>query len=338
MPGPSVPSRIAWVDIAKGFAMFLVVFGHTIPIDSPFLRPVFLLHMPAMFILAGYTLRPKPMGAVLVSSFKRLLIPYCVLSFILLAERAVEAAPGELDLLGYLKIFVLGSGANWPTHGIEAIGMPWFLVCLFWARILVNAVMRLYERTSLPFGWTAVPFFLFAALGYYIGTVRFVFLPLSFDVALIASFYLWFGMLFRRYDGIVARALSMHWPALVFFGVWAVSGPFCWLEMATRTYDNPLVCLVGSLSGALTVFYLATLAERLGFFGRFFQFVGKNSMQVYSMHALDWFLPWGTTALFSTVPFGSLWLSIVRFLFDCSFAFLGGLAPTGGRDGAARHS
>ena len=52
------PSRIIWVDIAKGLAILLVVIGHTVQngIHGAIIRGViFSFHMPLFFILLAST-------------------------------------------------------------------------------------------------------------------------------------------------------------------------------------------------------------------------------------------------------------------------------------------
>lgn len=45
--------RIAWVDIAKGLGIFLVVLGHTYR-KNPVQNWIYSFHMPLFFILSGW--------------------------------------------------------------------------------------------------------------------------------------------------------------------------------------------------------------------------------------------------------------------------------------------
>lgn len=47
--------RIAWIDIAKGITIILVIIGHVVPFDSATRNVIFSFHMPLFFILSGYT-------------------------------------------------------------------------------------------------------------------------------------------------------------------------------------------------------------------------------------------------------------------------------------------
>lgn len=51
------PNRIAWVDVAKGIAILLVIIGHTVNFGSATRNFIFSFHMPLFFILSGYTFK-----------------------------------------------------------------------------------------------------------------------------------------------------------------------------------------------------------------------------------------------------------------------------------------
>ena len=47
------------IDVAKGFALFLVVFAHVLDRDSIWAYWIFMFHMPVFFFLSGMTFRPE---------------------------------------------------------------------------------------------------------------------------------------------------------------------------------------------------------------------------------------------------------------------------------------
>ena len=49
------PNRIAWIDVAKGITILLVIIGHTLTFGSATRNFIFSFHMPLFFILSGYT-------------------------------------------------------------------------------------------------------------------------------------------------------------------------------------------------------------------------------------------------------------------------------------------
>ena len=76
--------HLLWLDMAKGLAIALVVLGHCLDFDNPLRYFIYTFHMPLFFVLAGYTMRAKPRLTVLTSSLRRLMVPYLVVSAIML--------------------------------------------------------------------------------------------------------------------------------------------------------------------------------------------------------------------------------------------------------------
>ena len=76
------------IDVAKGFALFLVVFGHVLDRDSIWAYWIFMFHMPVFFFLSGMTFRPekyKSLSDFLKDKWKKRIIPYFIVTFIGLA-------------------------------------------------------------------------------------------------------------------------------------------------------------------------------------------------------------------------------------------------------------
>ena len=69
-----VSSRIAYLDFIRGIIILLVLYHHS---DAPYGRYILQFHMPALFILSGYTEyllnRAKPFQAYVKSKFYRLI-------------------------------------------------------------------------------------------------------------------------------------------------------------------------------------------------------------------------------------------------------------------------
>ena len=52
--------RIEWIDISKGIAILLVIFGHVSILPwAPYKKLIFSVHMPLFFIVAGLTASGK---------------------------------------------------------------------------------------------------------------------------------------------------------------------------------------------------------------------------------------------------------------------------------------
>lgn len=79
-------SRVAWIDVARGLAVFIVVFGHTY-ISKDTFRLVYSFHMPLFFIISGLTVNRDKLLSIPIKEYvkkiaKRLLVPYFWIQFV----------------------------------------------------------------------------------------------------------------------------------------------------------------------------------------------------------------------------------------------------------------
>lgn len=67
-------SHELWIDVLKGIAIILVVYGHNCT-DNSFVQA---FHMPLFFLLSGFLFSPKPTPIYFRRSVARLVVPYIV--------------------------------------------------------------------------------------------------------------------------------------------------------------------------------------------------------------------------------------------------------------------
>jgi fucose 4-O-acetylase-like acetyltransferase len=141
--------RLAWIDVAKGIGIILVVFGHVADSsDHAFMKPlmwfVFLFHMPLFFILSGYVYKPKDDWEYVRAKARSLLVPYfAYLIPIFLVTHAKdllhireEFAPLMTDVVEALY------GGRLLT---VSLGVFWFVTCLFLTQISYNFLVNRIE-------------------------------------------------------------------------------------------------------------------------------------------------------------------------------------------------
>lgn len=72
-------NRIEYIDIAKAFAIFCVVLGHTVSSDTFLKTVLYSFHMPVFFMLSGMVMQKKgefSLGVYLKKKARLLLVPY----------------------------------------------------------------------------------------------------------------------------------------------------------------------------------------------------------------------------------------------------------------------
>lgn len=147
--------RIAWADTAKAIGIFLVVLGHLSIINGRDLGLcIFSFHMPLFFILSGY-FTPQPgtikSGEYIKNSVKQLIVPY--LFFMLLTwplfapiiwlNRQGFDISSIWELLWKTIVGILIPFNNDPyPWSIFYNGAMWFLLGLFWVRVLYALTMK----------------------------------------------------------------------------------------------------------------------------------------------------------------------------------------------------
>ncbi|MBM6744346.1 acyltransferase family protein [Drancourtella massiliensis] len=125
--------RIAWIDVAKGIGIILVVLGH-VSKNETLITWIYSFHMPLFFFIAGWLIwkQKHREGAILNKKYvsgkiKRLFIPFCEYRIILTVYWVfVERYFRELDM-----------------------GPIWFLPTLFFAyMVIASLIPYLKKRTK----------------------------------------------------------------------------------------------------------------------------------------------------------------------------------------------
>lgn len=128
--------RIVYLDYARSFALFLVVFAHLYSADSDVKQYVYAFHMPFFFFVSGYLHKDDDMSQLVKKMAKRMLVPFCFFLFIGFLFHAMLRQGFPMGVLkGSIKGMVLGTV-------IKANDILWFLLALFFTRIIGNAFIK----------------------------------------------------------------------------------------------------------------------------------------------------------------------------------------------------
>ena len=144
-------NRRSDIDIAKGFALFLVVLGHVVTMHHTIFRWIYAFHMPAFFFLSGMTFRPEKYSSCLDYIKKRgrtLVLPYFFITMTALAICTIRPyyhlAIDEYGWKHILKwIFYYGQ----PQQ--IYVGQLWFLPALFFAGLYALIWLRFFDKKSI---------------------------------------------------------------------------------------------------------------------------------------------------------------------------------------------
>ncbi|MGV8905506.1 MAG: acyltransferase family protein [Acetobacterium sp.] len=134
--------RIKYLDVAKGIAIILVVFGHVISVHSDPLQVwIYSFHIPAFFIISGMIYSKKlelnklSMRQFICKRAIQILYPYFVFGLIFLMRYTLQIFIGSGNG-GTLFVYTI----NLLT--LVGVGVLWFLSTLFLSECIFGLIMK----------------------------------------------------------------------------------------------------------------------------------------------------------------------------------------------------
>ena len=270
--------RIEWIDVAKGYGMILVIWGHMVngKLDLWFNS----FHMPLFFFLSGYVFQYKEgFKTFLKKKAKALVVPYFCLGIpMLLFQLMLNVLNNSFSVestIDLITVFLLQN----------RIWTLWYMACLFFLCIIFYFVVKVCKKPE----WIALVSLLFAVAGgvyYQNGGV-----PLfwSIDVCFTAMPFFMCGYLLKVYAQRIEQKIIKK-------RTWLFLGALCGLvnivlhissldeagvgmHMAFMKYGNPLFSYGAAFSGVLMVICFAKVFPL-----SFVKYIGKNSLLYYAWH------------------------------------------------------
>ena len=193
-----------------------------------------------------------------------------------------------------------------PYKMHPGLGALWFLVVLFWSKVLFY-VIRYYFTLKYHYIFL-ISVFVGASIS------RKFWLPQSFDLVLVTVGFVYIGwllkekkVLFEKYQPIITY---------VAFVIWIL----CWqkgiyIELGTRSYPYFIVCIVEAFAGCICIFSFSKFLDRYSNLVEPLKIIGLNTLTILCVHHIDYFVP--------GIGQGSLLeICLRRILFDISFSLL----------------
>lgn len=277
--------RIEYLDIAKGFAMICIIFGHLgiVGINSF----VFTFHVPIFFLISGYFLDNRlEMKEFMFKKSRQLLIPYMLAcsSIILgvtvgdvIRNHTTEHVVENIKIYVIASIYGSGSVEYMEPFYMKQIGALWFLLALFVAICIVKYFMG--------FQYRGIVIALIAYVGY--KTTNVVWLPFSIQAGMTAAIFVYFGVLARKYKVLERKTSPFILSSLA--GIWLYCILFCGRMYIVRNYfENGLLDIIGALAGSyLVIVFSHIISRKTKYIARVLKFFGKNSLLLLCCHAFE---------------------------------------------------
>jgi len=295
MESTSVPKkRIAYIDIARGLGILLVVAGHNdLALVSPYLhRWIYSFHMPLFFFLSGYFFKSGvPLGVLLKKRFNGLLKPYI---FTILLIYGVSVSFGKMGFATALRrmvksVYASGYYLDWvQLWFIPHLFLLSFYALLFyvlfkpgknhWLRILALTGSQVLGVYAIGTFWE-YPISLFGKEYVLFG------LPFSADLLLVSGFFFILGSEIRML--LKGDFLEKVWVAVISGLALFASNYFFvdFIDFNIRTYPNWFVSTLEALLGILFILSLSTqIAKRTSRLSVVLQYVGNAALFILIFH------------------------------------------------------
>lgn len=318
--------RISWVDAFKGLCIVMMVWGHT---GAPGTAYIYLFHIPAFFILSGYTqkLDVKHPFRMIGKRFLTLFVPYFVINegffalYSILNRMGLYSYVLDTPPTGFVQntlVFL-----QWPQAMSPLGGATWFLLVLFFAQTVVLLLQFAFSKTKHSHRWV----FLSGALVMGIGWIcieRGWLSRWTLDLGFFAVGFVVLGMMLKHYRILECKVDSRTMaPMAVVTGVLIASFFFKdgLVNWPVREFIHPLLYLAGAWSGFYLSYLLIQYAHTafVPLYG-FFQKIGQRTFSILCGHFLTLKIATLLLALCGLAPFDALkqiaWTSSCWWLYE----------------------
>lgn len=276
--------RIEFIDIAKAIAIFLVVFGHVIPVGTVAKTMVYSFHMPLFFILSGYFMKGgvgSSLKCLLKKKWFALMVPYLIWG-------------GIYSELNIKNLLFIGYGTRETLLMAHSLSSLWFLPVMFFAfcyNFIADKIICKYDVGKNLV--SVITIVLFLLIGILLPHIKPFGIIWGADIAFVAAAFLKIGQLVKNNISSVAKLHENVLGASVFVLLLIFSCTFRFsvssdtvkhVLMANALYGNVFVFLFNALLGSLIVLLLALLLEKLEAKNKLVLAIGRNTLGIFLIH------------------------------------------------------
>lgn len=268
------------IDIMKGIGIIAVIIGHmwNVP-EVPYRNFIFSFHMPLFFLIAGYFYKPNSdFKGKLRKDFYRLVIPYIFTALILVLYKillvfVVKDINTSVIMEGVIAaLYGSGSGHSSPILGkVQHIGAIWFLLALFWCRVIYNIIVCKSNYKYIVAGVIAV---LATLMDRYVINLPFAILP-----GLSAMMFFLIGDWLRNHKvSNIGIAICMI--------CWLISILYSRIWMVQCHYELYPIDILGACGGTAFIYWISKYCAKTKL-KSLFVWLGVNSLVLLCFHLIE---------------------------------------------------
>ena len=130
--------RMNEIDVARGIAMLLVMWGHFVTNDL-LVKPVYIFHVPLFFIISGYLFdgQKYTVRIFLKKKIRTMIIPYLLLGIPIVISQLIINKQYTVHALTYYctKYFVQKRDTT-----------MWYLACLLLVEVFYYVIIKCFDK------------------------------------------------------------------------------------------------------------------------------------------------------------------------------------------------
>ena len=263
--------RIEFIDLAKGFCIFLVVLNHAVVLmgnpEYPLQDSLCAMRIPLYFFLSGLFFKPyENYWGFLKRKVNKLLIPFLFFRIVSCLLVSLESK----SALEWNRTF------DFLVGQMQAPNTPiWFLICLFWLNQIFYGIYKIsMQAKHFPATIIGLSFWM-GVVGYFGGgKMPEMLAPMNIGTALTAMPFFCAGYMFKSHTEIL---YPNRWDKYLFGIVIVCAAYTIWLAKPVSYFDNRYdsnlwITYTCGLSGVLCVLFIAKMIGYLplvSYFGRY---------------------------------------------------------------------
>ena len=263
--------RIEAFDILKGIGIILMIVAHTYGPNSMIWDFIYAFHMPLFFIVTGFFYKQKPSFQLIKSNYNQLLQPYLALCFIVSILTQIREPH---DILIDIDITLNGMGPGW------------FLLAIFWARLELLFILRLFPKHYLSISLLISIIICFIADNLFFSSFISLFPSLASLFFISVGYYIKQNHLleiFNRNHFIFPFICSLLWLTTSLYGK---------VELSQCVFKLSIIDFAGSLGGTILFFWISEMIEKNTIhLKHILSATGRYSLIILFFHSIDYCVP-----------------------------------------------
>lgn len=268
------------IDICKAILIVLMLVGHW-NINENLRNFIYSFHMLSFVILSGYFFKESDdLKKELLKLVKALLLPYIVFSICFLMINYQDLVTGLITIIFGMSF------SNLLFENVNSVGPVYFILLLFLIRF-TYLIINYYVKDQRIIFFIV---FICYVFGYYCGKFG-LWLPWSFDCALVCLIFYHYGYLLKKYDllNLYIQNNYLYFLISSIFAFYVLSGG---MELAVRNYNDILIMSLGTISAILILIALSNYLKNIFKYNIFIIFkwaflvIGQNTLYILIVHSL----------------------------------------------------